>query len=361
MAYGTPSRSRRAPPGARPSVYACRTSSVGVPRRGRSTRAPALGPRRCPCRPRIRSGTYPSSSSASAPPSTPDEHRPDVADVGAQRGQVLAVAVPADHDEDGPAREVVPELGQARPAEEQVALLCAGTRGCSARSSRTAVRARPGRSPCREATEAWLWRIPTATSRSPTNSRSPDSRRTSPSRTFVMSSGPTRSISGMPGLDQDQRAEVRVPAADRRRGVHHRRDTGVDQPLGRHAVEVLVVDHRDVPGLRPWAPGPSCAGRPARRLPRAHVCWTSGAGLGSWTWTCGTPFRSWPPSGPVRDDLRAGSDGRCAPDAASRGGPSRRVAHACGGRATHGPRAVRTSPRPRPATPTPSPGALRRA
>ena len=53
------------------------------------------------------------------------------------------------------------------------------------------------------------------------------------------------------GLDQDQGPQVRVPAADRRRGVDDRRDPGVDQTLGRHAIEVLVVDHGDVSRLGP--------------------------------------------------------------------------------------------------------------
>jgi hypothetical protein len=35
-------------------------------------------------------------------------------------------------------------------------------------------------------------------------------------------------------------------AADRTGGVHHAADLRVDQRLGRHAVEVLVVDHHEL-------------------------------------------------------------------------------------------------------------------
>ena len=51
---------------------------------------------------------------------------------------------------------------------------------------------------------------------------------------------------GDAGLAQQQRAQVGVAAADRRGGVDHRDGRGVDQRLGGHPVEVLVVDDRDV-------------------------------------------------------------------------------------------------------------------
>ena len=47
-------------------------------------------------------------------------------------------------------------------------------------------------------------------------------------------------------LDQDQRSEVRIAAADRRRRVHDGGHARIHQPFGGHAIEVLVVDHRDV-------------------------------------------------------------------------------------------------------------------
>ena len=113
--------------------------------------------------PRIRVGDVPLVEERVGAAVHPDEHRPDVADVGAERGQVLAVAVPADHDEDGAAREVVPELGQARPAEEEVSLLSRYSRVFRAKLSKRCPSASWALSISRR-TEAWLWRIPTATS-----------------------------------------------------------------------------------------------------------------------------------------------------------------------------------------------------
>ena len=52
-------------------------------------------------------------------------------------------------------------------------------------------------------------------------------------------------------LDQDEGAEVRVPPGDRRAGVDHRGRPPGHQPLGGHPVEVLVVDHRHLPGTEP--------------------------------------------------------------------------------------------------------------
>ena len=63
-----------------------------------------------------------------------------------------------------------------------------------------------------------------------------------------------RSNSGAPGdvdqvdagLDQQQRAHVRVVAARGARAVDHRLDAAGDEVLARHAVEIVVVDDRHV-------------------------------------------------------------------------------------------------------------------
>jgi hypothetical protein len=51
--------------------------------------------------------------------------------------------------------------------------------------------------------------------------------------------------------DEDQRAWIRVPAAGRRRDVDDPPHAALDEVLGRHPVEVPVVDDRDVPGAEP--------------------------------------------------------------------------------------------------------------
>src|SRR5439155_8758666 len=47
-------------------------------------------------------------------------------------------------------------------------------------------------------------------------------------------------------LEQDQWAEVRIPAANRASCVDHRGGAGVDEALGRDAIKILVVDHGDL-------------------------------------------------------------------------------------------------------------------
>ena len=54
----------------------------------------------------------------------------------------------------------------------------------------------------------------------------------------------------MPALDDPDRAAVRVAAGDRLRAVHDRDDALLDEPVGGDAVEVAVVDDRDLPGLQ---------------------------------------------------------------------------------------------------------------
>src|SRR5262249_29680491 len=50
-------------------------------------------------------------------------------------------------------------------------------------------------------------------------------------------------------FDQDQRAEVRIAAADGAGRVDHSRDALLHESLGGDAIQVLVVDHRDLAGL----------------------------------------------------------------------------------------------------------------
>ena len=54
---------------------------------------------------------------------------------------------------------------------------------------------------------------------------------------------------GDAGRGQQEGPEVGVAAGDGAGGVDHRRRLGPDEALGRHPVEVLVVDHRDLARL----------------------------------------------------------------------------------------------------------------
>ena len=55
----------------------------------------------------------------------------------------------------------------------------------------------------------------------------------------------------MPAAATSSGPDVRVAAGDRRRGVDHRADAGLDERLGRDPVEVGVVDDRDLAGREP--------------------------------------------------------------------------------------------------------------
>ena len=98
--------------------------------------------------------------------------------------------------------------------------------------------------------------ISSATSISPTASFSSSrqsapswSSSTSPSRTWSMTSGPDRVEQRDAGRDDPDRPAVRVAARDRRARVHDRGDAGRDQRVGRDAIDVAVVDDRDVAGV----------------------------------------------------------------------------------------------------------------
>jgi hypothetical protein len=58
-----------------------------------------------------------------------------------------------------------------------------------------------------------------------------------------------------PGLDEQQRAHVGVAVRRRAGSVDDRLDTARDQILGRDAVEVLVIDDRDIMRLQPLDEG----------------------------------------------------------------------------------------------------------
>jgi hypothetical protein len=52
-------------------------------------------------------------------------------------------------------------------------------------------------------------------------------------------------------LDQPLRPEVGIATRDRRHGVDHGYGPAGDEAIGRHPVEILVVDHRDLTRLEP--------------------------------------------------------------------------------------------------------------
>jgi hypothetical protein len=99
-------------------------------------------------------------------------------------------------------------------------------------------------------TEARLCRMPTAAELLPTKSRSPERRTTSSLADLVHQERADPVEQRDARLDEDQRAEVRIAAADRRRRVDHGGHPRGHEPLGGHTVEVLVVDHGDVAGAR---------------------------------------------------------------------------------------------------------------
>ena len=120
-----------------------------------------------------------------------------------------------------------------------------------------------------------------------------------------------------PGLDQDQRTEVRISASDRRRRVHHRRHSGLDETFRGNAVEILVVDHRDVPGVRPGhqvlrAPVDPCG---ACLAPTSAGPAAGASGLGRGRLGLLPVVASAEPG--ARDGARAGSDGRFVLEPAS--------------------------------------------
>ena len=153
-------------PSRRPAAGRCPRSCRRSRTARRAGRARRAGPRRAPCRPGRRarrarapqrsaaseteskspmmmSGLRPSSSSASAPPSTPIEHGLHLAEVAGalQRGQVLAVVVAAHDDQHLAVLERRAHVGQVGRVGGEVAARASGTRGCWWRTARARRRA----------------------------------------------------------------------------------------------------------------------------------------------------------------------------------------------------------------------------
>ena len=126
---------RVAPRRATVGVRVQRRARSACRRRGRFEPAAALGPRRCPCRRGSGRGRSPRRAARRRRRPRPTSTGRMSRMYGAQRREVLPVVVAADDDEDRPARELVVELGQARPAEQQVALLCMYSRVLRAKLS----------------------------------------------------------------------------------------------------------------------------------------------------------------------------------------------------------------------------------
>ncbi len=255
----SPSSSRRSRPGARPSPF-----PIPAPtrRRGRSARR---APRRSAARPRsaesmsptIMSGVSPASSTASAPPSTAtisgrmsrmngrsarrsrwwldatdDHQRRAIAEVGREArhldpaGEQLALLAHVLDRVVGEALERLADLAPARLGFRAHALevehLAAREHLALAQHLRTGPRDRLGRL----------------------------ARNTYDERVAVGDRVEQRVVGQVdehdPRLDQQLRTEVGIGAAGGRAAVEHRDGARGDQLLGGDAVDVLVVDQRDV-------------------------------------------------------------------------------------------------------------------
>ena len=129
-----------------------------------------------------------------------------------------------------------------------------------------------------------------ATSSPPTKIAPPSIRTRSPSLSRSKSSASGASIEADPRAGQHQRPGVRVPALRGGRGVEHRDDPGFDQLLGGDAVDVDVVDDRDLAGAQALDQvlGPLArAGRRLRSAPPAarRSCARAGQeGDDDWWW-----------------------------------------------------------------------------
>ena len=172
-----------------------------------------------------------------------DEQRPHVADVGAQRAQVLAVGrSPRTTISTWRSRNAVAGRRELDAAGEQLALLADVRRSCSRRTRRAPRRsARAARESCSASSSASEH---AARRERPSRCGEPRRRRPSPGRrpAAPRRAAPRARRSAAPRPARAQRAGVRIAAGRGRRDVDHRPHPGRDQVLGGDPVEVGVVD-----------------------------------------------------------------------------------------------------------------------
>ena len=177
----------------------------------------------------------------------PDEHRLDVADVGPQGAQVAAVVDPAHDDQARPVAEGGLEARQLDLAGQQLALLDHVLDGVAServeRLADLAARRVVAVADLRGVLHAALGDQLLA---------APDPAAAHLDAVAVAQAleeavvGQVDEVDA--GLDDEQRPEVGIGAARRRAAVEDRAHADGDEVLGRDAVEVLVVDDRDVAG-----------------------------------------------------------------------------------------------------------------
>ena len=175
-----------------------------------------------------------------------DDQRLDVADVGVERREVLAVGRPADDDQDLAAVEADRGRGsgispESRPLSSRTCSIVFIAKSAIAASIRERCSARRrSRSP----TEG---RAPSASVR-PASRTSPPSSSTSRPGEHVEEGCAGRLDEDDPGAGEDQRPDVRVAVGRERRDVDDRHRPRGGEILGGDPVEVGMIDHRDLAG-----------------------------------------------------------------------------------------------------------------
>jgi hypothetical protein len=181
----------------------------------------------------------------------PDEHRPVVADVGAEGVQVLLVVVAADDDQHVPALDLRRDVGDAHAVQQERALplhVLHGVGGEGLELGREAgLRLRHGLGDRGAVVHGALGDDIAVVGEEPVA--------VEPQVCALLAAGEHVLADVVEqrdaGGDEDLGAEVGIAAGDAGRGVDHRGDLAVDQRVRAHPVDVDVVDHGDVTGLQP--------------------------------------------------------------------------------------------------------------
>ena len=200
--------------------------------------------------PTITSGFQPSSISASAPAVDGDEHRPEVADVAADDLEIALVARPAGDDERMPVAEARLERGEVDPLREQLALVAEVAERVVGELLQ-----RLGDAPLllqqRAGELVLLERPPGREARAvPEEARAADGQPLAV-RELVEELRVVDVDQADAAAHELERARVRVAARLRGRDVDDDAHAGLDELLGRDAVDVGVVDDGDVVRVQP--------------------------------------------------------------------------------------------------------------